>query len=160
MAKIMETVLYYNPGKPETMKHVAMMKSVLVRMGVRIRNVSADQVLETVGCLAGMDGFPALAEGGSGAAEADGANGAGGADGAEGAGGARTLPEIPEEVMVLKQFSSQRLDQLLMSLRKAGVPKIALKAVLTEHNSGWTFYHLYEELKEEHETMAAAGKKS
>ena len=40
MAKMMETVLYYNPGRPETMKHVAMMKSVLVRMGVRIRNRS------------------------------------------------------------------------------------------------------------------------
>ena len=39
MAKIMETVLYYNPGTPETMKHVARLKSVLVRMGIRIRNI-------------------------------------------------------------------------------------------------------------------------
>ncbi|WP_321022576.1 DUF3783 domain-containing protein [Enterocloster bolteae] len=101
MAKMMETVLYYNPGRPETMKHVAMMKSVLVRMGVRIRNIG------------------------------------------------------PEQVMVLKQFSSQRLDMLLAGLRRAGVPRIALKAVLTEHNSDWTFYHLYQELKEEHETMTA-----
>ena len=37
MAKLTETVLYYNPGRPETMKHVAMMKSVLVRMGIRDR---------------------------------------------------------------------------------------------------------------------------
>ena len=65
------------------------------------------------------------------------------------------LPVIPEEVMVLKQFSSQRLDMLLAGLRRAGVPRIALKAVLTEHNSDWTFYHLYQELKEEHETMTA-----
>ena len=57
MAKMMETVLYYNPGRPETMKHVAMMKSVLVRMGVRIRNIGPEQVLEKVGYLAGMEGY-------------------------------------------------------------------------------------------------------
>ena len=133
MAKTMETVLYYNPGRPETMKHVAMMKSVLVRMGVRIKNIGPEQVLEKVGYLAGMEGYEAA---GTGA----------------GPGG---LPVIPEEVMVLKQFSSQRLDMLLSALRRAGVPRIALKAVLTEHNSDWTFYHLYQELKEEHETMTA-----
>ena len=57
MAKTTETVLYYNPGRPETMKYVAMMKSVLVRMGIRIRNIGPDQVMETVGYLAGMEGF-------------------------------------------------------------------------------------------------------
>ena len=41
----------------------------------------------------------------------------------------------------------------MASLRRAGVPKIDLKAVLTEHNSGWTFYHLYEEIREEHASM-------
>lgn len=161
MAKMMETVLYYNPGKPETMKHVAMMKSVMVRMGVRIRNIGPEQVLETVGYLAGMDGFLAAGDGTAGGnGPADGDRTASVDEAAAGDmlsdvvsdGG---LPVIPEEVMVLKQFSSQRLDQLLMNLRKAGVPKIALKAVLTEHNSNWTFYHLYQELKEEHEIMTA-----
>lgn len=129
MGKIMETVLYYNPGTPEAMKHVPMMKSVLVRMGVRIKNIAPDQIMETVGYLAGMDGFQARGQ----------ENG--------------SLPEIPVEMMVLKQFSGKRLDELLLNLRKAGVPKINLKAVLTEHNSAWTFYHLYEELREEHEAM-------
>ena len=136
MAKLTETVLYYNPGRPETMKHVAMMKSVLVRMGIRIRNIGPEQVLETVGYLAGMDGFQVLDKAPEGQ-EAEG------------------LPVIPVEMMVIKQFSNRRLDELLMNLRKAGVPRIGLKAVLTEHNSTWTFYHLYEELKEEHETMTA-----
>ena len=62
MAKMMETVLYYNPGRPETMKHVAMMKSVLVRMGVRIKNIGPEQVLEKVGYLAGMEGYEAAKE--------------------------------------------------------------------------------------------------
>ena len=145
MAKMMETVLYYNPGRPETMKHVAMMKSVLVRMGVRIKNIGPEQVLEKVGYLAGMEGYEA----------AGGSAGADGADGERTGAGPGELPVIPEEVMVLKQFSSQRLDLLLAGLRRAGVPRIALKAVLTEHNSDWTFYHLYQELKEEHETMTA-----
>ena len=70
MAKMMETVLYYNPGRPETMKHVAMMKSVLVRMGVRIRNIGPEQVLEKVGYLAGMEGYEAA----GGSAGADGAS--------------------------------------------------------------------------------------
>ena len=41
-----EAVLYYNPGnapKP------GMMKSVLVRMGVRIKNVTEEQLGETIG---------------------------------------------------------------------------------------------------------------
>ena len=62
---------------------------------------------------------------------------------------------IGEEMLVLKQFSSRRIDELLLNLRKAGVPRISLKAVLTEHNCGWTFYALYEELREEHEKMSA-----
>lgn len=162
MAKMMETVLYYNPGKPDTMKHVAMMKSVLVRMGIRIRNVGPEQVMETVGYLAGMDGFEAAGAGKAVSAD-EGLPGAEvvSADGDLPAGDVRSanpVPEIPVEMMVLKQFSNRRLDELLLNLRKAGVPKSGLKAVLTEHNSGWTFYHLYEELKEEHETMTAGNK--
>lgn len=130
MAKIMETVLYYNPGVPETMKHVAKLKSVLVRMGIRIRNIGPDQVNQTVGYLAGVPGYEENADAGE-------------------------LPAIGEEMLVLKQFSSRRIDELLLNLRKAGVPRISLKAVLTEHNCGWTFYALYEELREEHEKMSA-----
>ena len=94
MAKIMETVLYYNPGTPETMKHVARLKSVLVRMGVRIRNIGPDQVNQTVGYLAGVPGFEENADAGQ-------------------------LPVISEEMLVLKQFSSRRIDELLLNLRKA-----------------------------------------
>ncbi len=130
MVKKMETVLYYNPGTPETMEHTALMKSVLVRMGIRIKNISSHQVMEQVGYLAGLPGF-------------------------ESAGEVEELPQIPEQVMVLKQFSGSRIDALLMNLRKAGVPKIELKAVLTESNSKWTFYQLYEELRQEHEAMTA-----
>ena len=56
-------------------------------------------------------------------------------------------------MLVMYRFSSQRMDELLRNLRKAGVPRIDLKAVITESNCQWTFYHLYEEISEEHRQM-------
>lgn len=53
----MELVLYYSTGDARMKKQEMMMKSVLVRMGVKIRNVAPDQVLESVGYLAGVPGF-------------------------------------------------------------------------------------------------------
>lgn len=43
-----ELVLYYNP---EVSSKVMKLKGVLVRMGVRIRNVAPEQVLQPVGTL-------------------------------------------------------------------------------------------------------------
>lgn len=132
MVRIKETVLYYNPGTEESMAHVTKLKSVLVRMGVRIRNIGPEQAGETVGFLAGLEGFEKRED----------------MDG--------EIPELKEEMLVLKQFSGKRLDELLLNLRKAGVPRIALKAVLTEHNAKWPFYKLYEELRAEHAQMNPA----
>ena len=125
-----EMALYYNPGNGIPARQTALMKSVFVRMGVRIRNVGPEDVNQTVGYLAGLKGFERQEAGEAGA-----------------------LPVIPEQVLVLKGFSGGRLDLLLSSLRRAGVPKIDLKAVLTEQNSGWTFYRLYEEIRAEHASM-------
>ena len=125
-----EMALYYNPGNGIPARQTALMKSVFVRMGVRIRNVGPEDVNQTVGYLAGLKGFERQE--------------------AETAG---ELPVIPEQVLVLKGFSGGRLDLLLCSLRRAGVPKIDLKAVFTEQNSGWTFYRLYEEIRAEHASM-------
>ena len=86
-------------------------------------------LLETIGCLTGMPGFE------------------------EQENVSDPLPVIPEQMLVMKDFTSSRIDTLLYQLRKAGVPKIALKAIVTEHNCGWSFYKLYEELKEEHRLM-------
>lgn len=120
-----EMVLYYAPSPS---KHVNLLKSVFVRMGIRIKNISPEQAGQQVGFLAGMEGFleQEITE---------------------------PIPVMEEEMLVMKYFTSRRVDELLLNLRKAGVPKIALKAVVTESNSGWTLYHLYEELKEEHQKM-------
>ena len=51
-----EMVLYYNPENGAPARQTALMKSVFVRMGVRIRNVRPEEVNETVGYLAGLKG--------------------------------------------------------------------------------------------------------
>ena len=118
MQKIQESVLYYHNGDAKSAGKVL---SVFVRLGIRIRRVEPDQVMEKVGYLAG-------------------------------------LPKIQESVLIMRNFSGGRLDYLLYNLRKSGVPPIPLKAVLTPSNAEWTFYQLYEELKEEHARMHAPRK--
>lgn len=130
-----EAVLYYNPGnapKP------ALMKSVLVRMGIRIKNVTEEQTGETIGNLLGIktEELPDKEEENVAVSQEN------------------TDGYIEEQMLVLYQFTERRLDQLLQQLRKAGVPKIELKAIVTEKNSRWTLYQLYEELKKEREAFA------
>jgi len=129
-----ELVLYYNP---EVSSKVMKLKGVLVRMGVRIRNVAPEQVLQPVGTLAGISGYERPENGAVQETE---------------------LPAIPDEMLVMHGFTGRRIDELLLGLRKAGGPKVELKAVVTESNAGWTFYHLYEEIKEEHQRMTQMGK--
>ena len=130
----MELVLYYSTGDPRMKKQEMMMKSVLVRMGVKIRNVAPDQVMESVGYLAGVPGFEKREVLQQPEAE-------------------EKMPQITEQMLVMKDFTNRRIDALLLNLRKAKVPKINLKAIVTEQNAGWSFYHLYEEIGEEHRKM-------
>ena len=130
----MELVLYYSTGDPRMKKQEMMMKSVLVRMGVKIRNVAPDQVMESVGYLAGVPGFEKREVLQQPEAE-------------------EKMPQITEQMLVMKDLTSRRIDALLLKLRKAKVPKINLKAIVTEQNAGWSFYHLYEEIGEEHRKM-------
>ena len=142
-----EMVLYYNPVPAP---YVAKLKGVLVRMGVRIKNISPKQVNQKVGYLAGMPGFTETVKDASQGEEKE-----------KGQQESEKLSEreepallIPEEMLVMKNFTNRRLDELLTNFRKAEVPKIALKAVITEQNSQWTFYQLYGELKSEHAAMS------
>ncbi|GLB32090.1 hypothetical protein LAD12857_40130 [Lacrimispora amygdalina] len=126
-----EMVLYFCPEKDSQKGNdtrTARLKAVLVRMGIRIKNISPDQTDQTIGYLAGLDGFGEQTAG--------------------------ECPVVEEEVLIMKNFSSRRIDELLMNLKRSGVSKIALKAVITDTNSKWSFYELYQELKKEHETMS------
>ena len=134
MAARKEMVLYYQPEKDRKCGNdpkAAKLKAVLVRMGIRIKNITLDQVSQTVGYLAGFDGFEEMEQ--------------------------EECPYVEEEILVMKNFSNQRIDELLLNLRRAGVPKVQLKAVITDTNCKWKFCDLYLELKKEHDTMSGSG---
>lgn len=119
-----ETVLYYDPRGGE---QTAVLKSILVQMGARIKNVAPEAVGQTVGCLLGRKGFDA-----------------------------RENPEAPtlaEPMLVLDGFNDKRLEILLREMKKHGV-SVPYKAIVTETNIGWIFHQLYEELAREHEAMS------
>ena len=68
--------------------------------------------------------------------------------------------KIEDEMLVMKGFTRRRIDELLMAVRKAGLSRIDLKAVVTDSNAGWTFYQLYEEIKEERRQILEGTEKS
>lgn len=59
------------------------------------------------------------------------------------------LEALSRQMMVLYGFTNERLDEFLRNMRRAGIPRIALKAIVTPYNVSWTFRQLYEELERE-----------
>jgi len=68
--------------------------------------------------------------------------------------GPETADPFAEELLVMAGLDERRLDALLNGLRRQRIP-IALKAVLTPTNAGWTVQALYAELCREREAFAA-----
>ena len=163
MAVRKELVLYYTPEKSADDQKL---KGVLVRLSIRIQNITPDQIYQKVGYLAGLPGFEEEPDTESKEAELketgrkEGGQKEAGQKAAEqqeeGFSGGNVPAQIPEKVLVLYGFGERKLNEMLNQFRKAKVPPIALKAVLTEHNCGWSFYELYQELRQEHEKMNAA----
>ena len=166
MAVRKELVLYYTPEKSADDQKL---KGVLVRLGIRIRNITPDQIYQKVGYLAGLPGFEEEPDTESKEAELketgrkEGGQKEAGQKAAEqqeeGFSGGNVPAQISEKVLVLHGFGERKLNEMLNQFRKAKVPPIALKAVLTEHNCGWSFYELYQELRQEHEKMNARQEK-
>lgn len=121
-----EQVLLY--GIKDTNKE-RKIKSILIRMGVKIKNISTDWCGEKVGYLAGIKGFESTGKIDS------------------------TREPVQEEMIIMKGFTGGRLDTLLKEMRKADA-RVNLKAIVTEHNQQWNLWELYEELKKEHEAMS------
>ena len=138
-----EMALYY---APENATNVGLVKGVLVQMGIRIKNLTLERCEKKIGYLAGLDGF----EDESMVPDRAGIQGAGQQ--------ASPVPvkyptaggeDINEELLVLCGFTEERLEQLLGRLKKAGVPRSVMKAIVTESNAHWTVYELYGHLAEE-----------
>ena len=54
-----------------------------------------------------------------------------------------------EEMMIMKDFSEQQLDDFLSFIRSSGLKRIDLKAILTPVNQNWNSLQLYQELTAE-----------
>lgn len=118
-----ETIYLYRVDDPETIKTIQFMA---VRLKVRVKRITAEMAGQKVGYITGLEGYNADPS--------------------------PDQYEVPQEqVMLMQNFTSQQIDHLLAFFRTAGIPRIELKAMLTEHNKDWYFYELYQELQRERE---------
>ena len=62
-------------------------------------------------------------------------------------------PEFPSEMLVFCGMDSDLVDAFLDAYKKASIPPIGLKAIVTPHNIFWTAESLYKELLKEHTTF-------
>ena len=120
-----EIIFLYNIPDDESGKKL---KGVCFRMGIRVREITPDQFHHPLGYLAGLPGF-------------------------EAAQNSTVNRTFSEAMLVMKQFTSKRMDELFRQWRKSGVPRIPLKAVMTSQNAQWDSVTLYEELSREHQAM-------
>ena len=67
--------------------------------------------------------------------------------------------EFHDPMLVFCGMTHEKLDHLLTTMERAGLPRIALKAVLTPTNGTWTSQQLWTELRREHEAMQTQRKK-
>lgn len=62
-----------------------------------------------------------------------------------------------EEMLVMALFPAGMAQQFLLALKRAKLPLVALKAVLTPTNSRWNPSQLYQELCREREALRQGG---
>ena len=125
------------------------LRAVAARMGIMCKVVEEEQTEETLGALLKLPGFASgSGSGKSGASEQDNASVQN-----DKADRPEPKPELTRQVMIMHGFTNQRLGEFLQNMRKAGMPLIPLKAIVTPQNVSWTFRTLYEELEKEHEAV-------
>lgn len=61
-----------------------------------------------------------------------------------------TGPDFPTEMLVFSGMEPELVDTFLDQYKKASIPPIGLKAIITQHNIFWTAEALYKELFKEH----------
>ena len=118
----MAAVLYY---EPLVMMGPGAIAGVCGRFGLTVIPVSRDRAGQTVGFLAGYQGFPERSE--------------------------KETPPA-DRVLVFCEVDRDTLDRVLEELKAEGAPA-SLKAVLTGTNAGWPFARLARELSAEHRAM-------
>ena len=115
-----ETVLLYNLNNEKGRK----IRFLLVRLGMRIRVIEKEDYGKPLGVLAGMKDVTLENED-------------------------APVEDFDDEMMVLYRFSDKRLDAFLQGMRKEGIERVDLKAVLTPTNCRWNSWQLFQEIQEE-----------
>lgn len=64
-----------------------------------------------------------------------------------------TGEELQGQMMLLCGISGTAMDRALTALKKEGISRECIKAVITATNSSWNVIQLYEELEKEHALM-------
>ena len=133
-----ERVLLYQLRGTEAAKKL---QPVLLQMGIRIKCVEPEEYGLPIGVLAGLEKAPEESQ-----------------KSPTPTGNEASSVEISAPMMVMCGFSSSRVDAFLQQMRRAGVPRIALKAMLTPTNRYWTSRELFRKLQKEHEMMQSLKK--
>lgn len=120
-----EVVLLVNFQDKKQLREIQMM---LLTVKLRMRMVSREEYLRTLGYLAGVKGMEA------------------GQETYEG-------EELGREMMVFAGVTEEHLNQMLFLMKKGGVKPVDYKAVLTDTNKDWNILQLYKEISQEHEAM-------
>lgn len=126
----MKGVLLYNISADKLKK----IRVILLRLGLQGRLVMEDEFALPVGQLAGVDGLSPAEKAQEDAEEA-----------------------FREEMLVMCDLPSPVFSAFLNALRQNRCT-VALKAVLTQTNAGWSSAKLHRELAAEHEAMKQAAK--
>lgn len=116
-------ILAYNFSGPR----LQALRLLAMMLKVQLRPVERRELLQPVGLLAGLPGFTPAEE--------------------------YTGDEAKEELLFLCGFDRPLLDKLLQGIRRSALKQVALKAMLTPHNVGWSGLQLLQELREEHAYM-------
>lgn len=143
-----ETILLYRFRGTDIGQRVY---TIAARMGILCRVVEEDQTEESIGSLLKI---PGLADLNSALTELFG-NTKTAADGESSEETAQEKLPLERQMMVMYGLSSQRLNLFLQNMKKAGIPRIALKAIVTPHNVSWSFRELYRELEREEAAVKA-----
>lgn len=135
-------ILFYNLDNEKGKK----LKYLCLKHKIKIRNVEKAQYSTPIGNLVGFpipDVFPDASD----VQNAD-------TDSSASPEAAASMPQdFTDEMLVFCGFTGQLLDTFLQEFKKNRIPRIALKAVLTEQNLLWNSYVLHDELAKEHQMM-------
>ena len=126
----MKGVLLYNISADKLKK----IRVILLRLGLQGRVITPEEFSLPVGHLAGIEGLSPAETPQAGSEES-----------------------FREEMLVMCDLPSPVFSAFLNALRQNCCP-VALKAVLTEINAGWSSVRLHRELAAEHEAMKQAAK--